>query len=183
MGEQAARLLISALEEHFPDAAQWNVIYLTGIPNSSGAVDRDKGITQVLSQEPRIRLLGTYNGSSPASTLRASWMTASMFTLISMGSSAKMTLWPRAATRLWSAGGWPERWLWWASTAQRSVVEEIAAGGIDGTVIQYPDMALEAVEEICRYLDGEPLSFSNYQQTDIITRENAQWYLDQDLPW
>lgn len=33
------------------------------------------------------------------------------------------------------------------------------------------------------YLDGEPLSFSNYQQTDIITRENAQWYLDQDLPW
>lgn len=66
---------------------------------------------------------------------------------------------------------------------QRSVVEEIAAGGIDGTVIQYPDMALEAVEEICRYLDGEPLSFSNYQQTDIITRENAQWYLDQDLPW
>ena len=35
MGEQAARLLISALEEHFPDAAQWNVIYLTGIPNSS----------------------------------------------------------------------------------------------------------------------------------------------------
>ena len=37
MGEQAARLLISALEKHFPDAAQWNVIYLTGIPNSSGA--------------------------------------------------------------------------------------------------------------------------------------------------
>ena len=108
MGEQAARLLISALEEHFPDAAQWNVIYLTGIPNSSGAVDRDTGIT--VSWAP-------ITGSSPASTLRASWMTASMFTLISMGSSAKMTSWPRAATRLWSAGGWPERWLWWASTA------------------------------------------------------------------
>ena len=106
-----------------------------------------------------------------------------MFTLISMGSSAKMTSWPRAATRLWSAGGLAGEVALVGIDGQRSVVEEIAAGGIDGTVIQYPDMALEAVEEICRYLDGEPLSFSNYQQTDIITRENAQWYLDQDLPW
>lgn len=92
-------------------------------------------------------------------------MTASMFTLISMGSSAKMTSWPRLLPGSVRRGLAGEVALV-GIDGQRSVVEEIAAGGIDGTVIQYPDMALEAVEEICRYLDGEPLSFSNYQQTD-----------------
>ena len=183
MGEQAARLLISALEEHFPDAAQWNVIYLTGIPNSSGAVDRDKGITQVLSQEPRIRLLGTYNGEF--SRLNAESILDDCLNVYPdlHGVICQNDLMAEGCYQALVRRGLAGEVALVGIDGQRSVVEEIAAGGIDGTVIQYPDMALEAVEEICRYLDGEPLSFSNYQQTDIITRENAQWYLDKDLPW
>ncbi len=159
------------------------MIYLTGIPNSSGAVDRDTGITQVLSQEPRIRLLGTYNGEF--SRLNAESILDDCLNVYPdlHGVICQNDLMAEGCYQALVRRGLAGEVALVGIDGQRSVVEEIAAGGIDGTVIQYPDMALEAVEEICRYLDGEPLSFSNYQQTDIITRENAQWYLDQDLPW
>ena len=38
------------------------MIYLTGVAESSGALDRDEGIRAVLDQNPRVQVIGTYNG-------------------------------------------------------------------------------------------------------------------------
>ena len=62
MGEQAAELLVKSLEKRFPEETSWNVIYLTGVAESSGALDRDEGIRAVLDQNPRVQVIGTYNG-------------------------------------------------------------------------------------------------------------------------
>lgn len=66
---------------------------------------------------------------------------------------------------------------------QRSVVEKIAEQKIDGTILQYPDMILHAVEYMRSYLNGQPLQYAYYQQIDPITFENAQACLDAGLSW
>ena len=43
MGKDAATLFLRLLEEQYPEKEIWNVIQLTGIPDTSGAIDRGAG--------------------------------------------------------------------------------------------------------------------------------------------
>lgn len=62
IGNQAAELLLRGLQETFPEEETWNIIELTGIPGSAGAIDRGRGIHEILDSEEKIRWLGSYNG-------------------------------------------------------------------------------------------------------------------------
>ena len=66
---------------------------------------------------------------------------------------------------------------------QRSVVEKIREGGIYGTVLEPPDMAVTAVEKLCDYLDGEELSPVYYQESIPIYPEDAERFLEENLAW
>lgn len=183
MGEQAAHLLIEALEARFPQAERWNVIYLTGIPNSSGAVDRDTGINQVLSQESRVQLLGEYNGEFTSVNAKSILEDCLNIYPEIHGVICQNDFMAEGCYQALEERGMAGSVALVGIDGQRSIVEKIAQGKIDGTVIQYPDMVLEAVARMCAYLGGETLQYAYYQPTDPITRDNAQAYLDAGLPW
>lgn len=183
MGKLAAQLLISALEQRFPEESTWNVIYLTGIPNSAGAVDRDVGIKETLAREPRITLLGEFNGEftdKKACSILEDCL--NVYPSIH-GVICQNDLMAEGCYLALEKNGLAGKLSVVGIDGQRSVVEKIAQKKIDGTILQYPDMVLHAVEYMCGYLDGQPMEFAYYQQIDPITFKNAQEYLDANLPW
>ena len=183
MGCLAAQLLVSALERRFPEEQQWNVIYLTGIPNSAGAVDRDTGIKETLDQEPRITLLGEFNGEFTRQKSCSIMEDCLNIYPCIHGVICQNDLMAEGCYQALENYGLAGRVSIIGIDGQRSVVEKIAEQKIDGTILQYPDMILHAVEYMRSYLNGQPLQYAYYQQIDPITFENAQACLDAGLSW
>lgn len=183
MGLQAGELLVASLEEYFPDAELWNVVYLTGIPNSSGEVDRNTGIQQAISQNSRIQLLGEYNGAFTSIYAQSILDDCLNIYPDLHGVICQNDLMAEGCYLALEDHGLAGEVVVIGIDGQRSVVEKITQGNIAGTVIQYPSMVLQAIDDMCAFLQGEKLSYYNYQPTDPITRENAQEYLNQELPW
>lgn len=71
----------------------------------------------MLSQEPRIRLLGTYNGEF--SRLNAESILDDCLNVYPdlHGVICQNDLMAEGCYQALVRRGWPERWLWWASTA------------------------------------------------------------------
>ena len=66
---------------------------------------------------------------------------------------------------------------------QKDVVEKMVTGGIDGTVIQYPDMILTGIRKLLDALDGREPEPEYIQETDKIRVKDAERYLEETRPW
>jgi len=183
MGEQAAELFIEALENRYPDEKQWNVIQLTGVPGSSGAIDRGAGIEEVLGTEERIILLGNYNAEFTSENAKS--VTEDLLVLYDNihGIICQNDLMAEGCYEAVSDAGKLGEIVIVGIDGQKSVVEKMVSGGIQGTVIQYPTMIETGIELLCDYLDGKKIKDVYYQPTDKIYPFNAKFYLDNDLAW
>ena len=184
MGRQAGDLLISSLEKRFRDHEEWKVLYLTGVANSSGAVDRDKGIRSVLADNPRVKLIAEYNGEFTRENARSIMEDCLLVYPDLQGVICQNDLMAEGVCDALDAVGRTGEIAVIGIDGQRSVVDRIARGAMDGTVFQNPDMIVHAVERMEQYLGGElQRTIYKYEETTPIDAENAQEYLNQNLPW
>ena len=169
--------------ETYPEEETWNVLELTGIPGSAGAMDRGEGIHEVLDQEERVHLLGSYNGEF-AEENAASIMEDCLGVYDEIHAViCQNDLMAEGCYREIEKAGKVGEILIVGFDGQRSVVEKIREGGIYGTVLEPPDMAVTAVEKLCDYLDGEELSPVYYQESIPISPEDAERFLKENLAW
>ncbi|MDD6211972.1 MAG: sugar ABC transporter substrate-binding protein [Clostridiales bacterium] len=184
MGQQAGELLIQSLETHFPEEDTWNVLYLTGVPNSSGAVDRDKGIRNVLKKDKRVNIIAEYNGEFTEEKAESIMEDCLLVYPNLHGVICQNDLMADGCCNALEAADRLGEIALVGIDGQRSVVERIAAGEIDGTVIQYPSMILDAVSRMEEDLSGTYTgSYHSFQETNPIDRGNAAEYLEQNLPY
>ena len=62
MGESAAKKFLEGLEEMYPDAETWKVAELEGTPGSSAAIERGKGIHNILDANDRVEIVTSLTG-------------------------------------------------------------------------------------------------------------------------
>jgi len=183
MGMQASELLLSALEDKFPEKEKWNVIQLTGVPNSSGAVDRGEAIEEVIGRTPRIQLLGSYNAEFKSVNAKSIVLDCLQVHDDIQGIICQNDLMAEGCYEALKEAGKDGDIVVIGIDGQKSVVEKMVTGGIHGTVLQSPSMINVGVERLCDYLDGEEIEAVYYQKTDKIYPEDAQEFLDKNLPW
>lgn len=183
MGEQAAELLLESLQSRFPEEEQWNVIYLTGVADSSGAVDRNTGIQSVLNEHPEIQILDTCNGEFTAEKAKSILQDCLQVYPEIHGVICQNDMMAEGCYEALAEQGLEGKIALIGIDGQRSIIEKIEEGKIDGTVLESPGMAAEAAERMTLYLQGEVRSGDLYTDTFPVTAENAQEYLENGLAW
>lgn len=183
MGQDAAKLFLQILETHLPEKETWNVIHLTGIPDSSGTIDRGQAIADTLAQSGRIRLLGTYDGEftvvNAASVMEDCLEIFEEIDGVICQNDNMAEGCYQALRKAGKAGSIVVVGI----DGQQSTLEIMAEGGIHGTVLQHPSMILDGIEYLCDYLDGKPLAETYFEPTDLVNEENVSYYLQHDLSW
>ena len=183
MGEQAAELLIDVLEERFPEKESWKVIELAGSPGASGTVDREAGIGSVLAGSSRVELLAIYNAEFTTAHARSVMEDCLKVYEEIDGIICQNDLMALGCYEALKEAGRLGEIVLIGIDGPRDVVEKMASGGIDGTVIQYPEMILTGMEKLLAALGGEKLEPEYIQETDKIRAWEAEEYLEESRPW
>ncbi len=183
MGQDATQLLLEILEETFPEKERWNVIQLSGIPDTSGAIDRGQGISDVLAGNSRIHLLGTFDGEFTVENARSVMEDCLQIYPEIDGVICQNDNMAEGCWQALEAAGLAGQIVVVGIDGQSTTLELIEQGGIHGTVLQHPSMILDGISLLCQYLDGQELEANYYTSTVPITRENAAYYLENDLSW
>lgn len=183
MGKQAAELLLNVLENRIPEKEQWNIIELAGSPGASGTIDREEGIHSVLDGNAKVRVLATYNAEFTIANGKSVMDDCLQVYKGIDGVICQNDLMALGCYESLKEAGMLGEIIVIGIDGQKDVVEKMVSGGIDGTVIQYPQMILTGIEKLLAYLDGEEILPIYYQDTDMITTEEAQKYLDETKPW
>ncbi len=183
MGEQSAELLISALEEMYPDEETWNVIEIEGTQGSSSAILRGEGIHNVLDEDERVNIIASLDGNystTEALSIAEDSLIANedLHGFICHNDDMAMGCY-QALVNANRVGEVAITGL----DGTLSCVQTIADGGIQGTVIQYPAMVCLGVETMVNYINGEEIEYYNYYPTDPISPEDAQTFLDEGKPY
>ena len=183
MGRDAAELFLDVLEEKLPEREQWNVIHLTGIPDSSGAVDRGQGILNVLDQEERIHYLGSFNGAFTIENAKSVIEDCLEIYDDIDGVICQNDNMAEGCFLALAEAGKAGDIVVVGIDGQESTLEIMAQGGIHGTVLQQPSMILKGISLLCDALDGMELNDNYFESTDIIRTENVNDYLENGLSW
>lgn len=183
MGKEAALLFLQILEERFPDKEEWNVIQLTGIPDSSGTIDRGQAIADVLAGSSRIHVLGEYDGEFTVKNAKSVMEDCLLIYDNIDGVICQNDNMAEGCYQALREAGADGQIAVVGIDGQKSTLKIMAEGGIHGTVLQHPSMILDGIEYLCDYLDGKTLNDFYYEPTDTITVENADYYLEHDLSW
>ena len=184
MGVQAGEQLIAALEAKFPDAETWDVVELEGTPGSSAAIDRGRGINDVLGKDDRINLISSLNGefaTTTATSIAEDVLTANpdLHGFVCHNDMMAEGVYQALinANKLGDV-------VIIGIDGQRSTVEKIAEGNIHGTVIQYPGkMAIKGIELLVDFIEGKDVEEIVFVPTEQIPPSEAQRYLDENLTW
>lgn len=183
MGKEAALLFLQILEERFPDKEEWNVIQLTGIPDSSGTIDRGQAIADVLAGSSRIHVLGEYDGEFTVKNAKSVMEDCLRIYDNIDGVICQNDNMAEGCYQALREAGADGKVAVVGIDGQKSTLKIMAEGGTHGTVLQHPSMILDGIEALCDYLDGKTLDEFYYEPTDTITVENADYYLEHDLSW
>jgi len=183
MGKQAAELFIDALKEYYPNKEHWNVIQLTGIPGSSGAIERGISIDSTFTNEKRINLLGSFNAEFRADNAKSVIEDCLDIYDDINGVICQNDLMAEGCYEAVKNAGKLGNIVIVGIDGQKSVVDRIGKDGIYGTVIEYPKMIEVGIELLCDYLDGKKIDDVYYQKTDKISPSNVQYYIENNLPW
>jgi ribose transport system substrate-binding protein len=180
MGVESARLLIAAMEKMFPGESSYNVVELLGTQGSSAAIFREEGIHSVFDQDPRIKYI----------SLDANFATPTALSVTEDQLTANPNLHGVVAHNDDMAEGAYQALVNANKVGQvaitgidgkRSMIELVAKGGTQGTVIQYPRMVTMGVEVLCDYLDGNQIQYTNFYPTDGCGPDVAQQKLDEGV--
>jgi ribose transport system substrate-binding protein len=184
MGVQAAELLIAALEKKFPDAEKWNVVEIEGTPGSSAAIDRGRGINDVLGADDRINLIASLNGefaTTTATSIAEDVLTANPDLngfichndMMAEGCYQALV----NADKLGDV-------VIIGIDGQLSTAEKIVEGNIHGTVIQYAGkMSIKGIELLKEYIEGNEVDDIYYVPTDVVSPDDVQKFIDEGLVW
>ncbi len=183
MGRQAAELLLQSLQERFPQEECWNVLYLTGVAESSGAVDRDLGIRSVLDTASGVQVIGTYNGQFTSENAQSILEDCLHVYPKIHGVICQNDLMAEGCLTALEEAGISGSMAVVGIDGQSSVVKAIADGRMDGTVWQDPTMAVTAAERLLDWLQHRVLNASLYTGITALDAQNAQEYLNDGLSW
>ena len=183
MGRTAMELLLEILEQSFPDKEQWNVLQLSGIPDTSGTIDRGQGIADVLESSQRICLLGTFDGEFTVENARSVMEDCLRIYPEIDGVICQNDNMAEGCYQALEAAGMAGKIVVVGMDGQSTTLELIQQGGIHGTVLQHPSMILDGITLLCQYLDGQALEPNYYTPITPVTRENAAYCLENDLSW
>lgn len=183
MGADAAKLFLQILEEQFPEKEEWNIIQLSGIPDSSGTIDRGQAISDTLAQNDRIHLLGTYDGEFTVANAKSVMEDCLAIYRTIDGVICQNDNMAEGCYQALKEAGKAGEVVVVGIDGQKSTLAIMAEGGIHGTVLQHPSMILDGIEYLCDYLDGTPLPATYFTVTDIIDTDNVHDYLEHDLSW
>lgn len=183
MGRDAAELFVNVLGEKLPEQKQWNVIHLTGIPDSSGAIDRGQGILDVLDKEERIHCIGSFNGAFTVENAKSVIEDCLEIYDTIDGVICQNDNMAEGCYQALAEAGKAGTVVVVGIDGQKSTLEIMAQGGIHGTVLQQPSIILKGISLLCDALDGMELNDIYFEPTDIITTENVNDYLENGLSW
>lgn len=183
MGRLAAGLLLQALQTKFPNAECWNVLYLTGVAESSGAVERDLGIRSVLGSAADVQLIGTYNGQFTSENAQSILEDCLLVYPGIHGVVCQNDLMAEGCLTALQKAGLSGSIVVVGVDGQRSAVQAIANGTMNGTVWQDPSMAVIAADSLLDYLDSRTPVGTVYTDIEALNEQNAQEYLRDGLSW
>jgi ABC-type sugar transport system substrate-binding protein len=183
MGRMAAELFQRKLEERFPNDDIWNVLELTGISDSSGAVDRGDAIAEAFHSNERIHVLGRFNAEFTAELAKSEISDCLKIYPEIDGIICQNDLMAEGCFQALEEAGKAGDVVLVGIDGQKSVVQHVADGFMAGTIIQYPDMILDGVEKMLDELKGKALDPYYYTPVDTVTGENAWKLLDEGKPW
>ena len=183
MGEGAAELMVEALEKMFPDNETWKVVEIEGTQGASATLKRGEGIHHVFDENPKVDVIAQMDGqflTTTALTIAEDYLTSvdDLNGFICHNDDEAMGCLQalKNANRVGDVAIV-------GIDGTKVCVEAIAAGEIQGTIIQYPAMVCLGVETMVKYLDGEEIEYTNYYPTDMIHPEEAQQFLDEGKPY
>jgi len=184
MGKQAAELLIAALEAKFPDQETWSVVELEGTAGSSAAIDRGAGMNDRMAEDSRIDIIASLNGefsTTTATSVAEDVLTAHPDLNAFICHNDMMA---EGCYQALVNANMLGKVVIIGIDGQSSTVQKIVDGNIMGTVIQYPDkMALQGIELLAAYLNGETVEDTYYIETESIDSSNAKRFIDEGLAW
>lgn len=183
MGRDAANLFLRILEETYPEKENWNVIQLTGIADSSGAIDRGRAIADTLALEERISLLGSYDGEFMEIYAKCVMKSCLQIYPEIDGVICQNDNMAEGCYQAIEEAGRSEEIMIVGIDGQKSTLELIKKGKIQGTVFQNPSMILKGIDYLCDYLNGDTLKKVYLEPTDMIDKTNVDDYLKSDLLW
>lgn len=183
MGRDAAELFLTILEKRYPEKEQWNVIHLTGIPDSSGTIDRGQAIAEILAKNERICLLGTFDGEFTVKNAKSVMEDCLAIYGEIDGVICQNDNMAEGCYQALEEAGRDGDVIVVGIDGQKSTLEIMKKGGIHGTVLQHPSMILKGIEALCGYLDGKPLEKNYFEPTDVIDADSVDYYLQHDLSW
>lgn len=178
MGESAARKFLEGLEEKHPDAETWKVAELEGTPGSSAAIERGRGIHNVLEADERVEIVTSLTGefsSTVALGVAEDILTANS-ELHGFISHNDMMI--EGALQAANAAGRAEDLVLFGMDGQVSTVEKIITGEIYGTSLQLPSMLGDGMKAAFAHLNGEEVEQNVWVPTELIYQENAEEMLE-----
>lgn len=179
MGTAAAGLFLSQLEIQKGEKETWNVIHMTGIPDTSGTLDRGEAITDVLESSPRIHLLGSYDGEFTAEYAKSVMEDClNIFDSID-GVICQNDSMAEGCCEALREAGLAGSMVIVGIDGQPQTLKLIADGELSGTVFQKPTMILDGVSRLLDYLNGIPVEELYYEETYPVSRENVSSYLQE----
>lgn len=183
MGEGAGELLIEALEKKFPGATTWNVIEIEGTQGASATIKRGEGIHKILDNNKKINVIATLDGDfsttnalniAEDSLIANKDLNAFICHNDNMADGCYQAL--LNANRVGDV-------VIIGIDGQLATVKTIQAGGIQGTVIQYPKMVTLGIELLEKYLNGEKIEYYNYYPTDKCGPDQVEKFIAEGKPW
>lgn len=183
MGENAARKFLEGLEERYPDVEKWKVAELEGTPGSSAAIERGRGIHNVLEADERVEIVTSLTGEFSSTV--ALDVTEDILTAHSElhGIIAHNDMMIEGALQAAKGAGRAEELVLFGMDGQISTVERVLSGEIYGTSLQLPRMLGDGLRTAVKYLNGEEVEENVWVPTEIIDRNNAQAMLDEGKAW
>jgi len=183
MGENAAKLFLRGLEEKYPDAKEYKIAELLGTPGSSAAIERGKGIHNILEKDPRIKFVASLNGefqSTLATTVTENILTANPEL---HGIIAHNDMMIEGALQAATTAGRDKDLIMVGMDGQISTAEKIKSGEIYGTFLQLPSMLGDGMKAAIKHLNGEKVDENVWVPTELIDKANVEDMISQQKVW
>ena len=183
IGRMAGRAFLEGLEEKFPDAEEWIVLELEGVPGASSTIERSNGINEIISQDPRIKKLP--NLAANYDTSMAVSVTEDVLTAHPelMGIVAANDMMIEGSLQALTNFNKVGDVLLVGADGQRSTAEKVRDGLVFATPTTTPLMASYALQAAVDYLEGKEVDKLIIAPSQVVTKENAEEYLASDLCW
>ena len=148
-----------------------NVLEITGLPKSSPAMERLKGFSDAISENPRVRIVNVLNGEWLKDVARAELSRTSLQNIdLIFAHNEMMAL---GAGEVYEANGMPRPKILGVDGLPGKGIDFVADKKITATML-YPTGGEEAIRLAMRIAKGNPVPKENILQTTVIDSTNVR---------